>query len=77
VREAMQTHTPPVRGTRRLKILYSTQVAINPPVLLFHVNDVRLLHFTYKRFIENQIRKVYPYIGTPLRMSFRNRDSEI
>lgn len=76
VRDALQTHTPPVRGTRRLKILYSAQVAINPPVLLFHVNDVRLLHFTYKRFIENQIRKVYPFKGTPIRMSFRNRDSD-
>ncbi len=76
VREAMTTHTPPVRGTRRLKILYASQVAANPPVILFHVNDVRLVHFTYKRFLENQIRKSYPFEGTPLRMSFRNRDSE-
>ncbi|MDX2162227.1 MAG: ribosome biogenesis GTPase Der [bacterium] len=77
VRDAMQTHTPPIRGTRRLKILYASQVATNPPLILFHVNDVRLVHFTYKRFLENQIRKVYPFEGTPIRMSFRNRDSDI
>ncbi len=77
VRDAMQLHTPPVRGTRRLKIMYTTQVAISPPVILFHVNDVRLVHFTYRRFLENQIRKAYPFEGTPIRMSFRNRDSDV
>jgi len=76
IREAMLTHTPPVRGTRRLKIMYASQVAVNPPLILFHVNDVRLVHFSYKRFLENQIRKSYPFVGTPIRMSFRNRDSD-
>ncbi|MFN8528893.1 MAG: ribosome biogenesis GTPase Der [Anaerolineae bacterium] len=77
VRDAMQTHTPPVRGTRRLKIMYAAQVNTNPPFILLHVNDVRLVHFTYKRFLENQIRQAYPFEGTPLRMSFRNRDSDV
>lgn len=74
VRDAYAKHTPPVRGTRRLKILYAAQVAINPPLLLFHVNDPRLVHFTYKRFLENQIREAYAFEGTPLRMSFRAND---
>jgi GTPase len=74
VRDAMMKHTPPVRGTRRLKILYTSQVAINPPLFLFHVNDPRLVHFTYRRFLENQIREQYPFSGTPIRMSFRGRE---
>jgi GTP-binding protein len=74
MRDAVQTHTPPVRGTRRLKILYASQVAINPPLILIHVNDPRLVHFTYRRFLENQIRKEYPFAGTPMRISFRARE---
>ncbi len=74
VRDAMQKHTPPVRGTRRLKIMYASQVAINPPLFLFHVNDPRLVHFTYKRFLENQIRENYAFEGTPMRLSFRARE---
>jgi GTP-binding protein len=74
IRDAVQTHTPPVRGTRRLKVLYATQVAIAPPLILIHVNDPRLMHFTYRRFLENQIRKFYPFEGTPMRMSFRARE---
>lgn len=74
VREAMQTHTPPIRGTRRLKILFTQQVAINPPLVLFHVNEPKLVHFTYRRFLENQIRESYPFEGTPIRMSFRAND---
>lgn len=74
MRDAVQTHTPPVRGTRRLKILYASQVAIDPPLILIHVNDPRLVHFTYRRFLENQIRKEYPFEGTPMRISFRARE---
>ncbi len=74
LRAAVQKHPPPTRGTKRLKLLYLSQVAVNPPVFLFHVNDTRLVHFTYKRFLENQIREAYPFEGTPIRMSFRPRD---
>src|SRR5664279_2240461 len=74
MRDAYQKHTPPIRGTRRLKLLYVSQVATAPPVILFHVNDPRLVHFTYKRFLENQIREAYPFEGTPLRLSFRPRN---
>ncbi len=74
LRAAVQKHPPPTKGTKRLKLLYLTQVAVNPPVFLFHVNDTRLVHFTYKRFLENQIREEYPFAGTPIRLSFRPRD---
>ncbi len=56
IRDAYQKHPPPARGMRRLKILYVSQVAVAPPVILLHVNDPKLAHFTYKRFLENQIR---------------------
>ncbi len=74
LREAIQLHPAPTHGTKRLKIYFGTQVAVAPPVFLFHVNDSRLVHFTYKRFLENQIRKVYAFAGTPMRLSFRPRD---
>lgn len=74
VRAAMQKHPAPAKGTRRLKIYYATQVSVNPPVFLFHVNDTRLVHFTYKRFLENQIRVEFPFEGTPIRLSFRPRE---
>ena len=77
VRAAVQKHPAPMKGTKRLKILFASQVAINPPLILFHVNDTRLVHFTYRRFLENQIRERYPFEGTPLRLSFRPRDGEL
>ncbi|MBC6935194.1 MAG: ribosome biogenesis GTPase Der [Chloroflexi bacterium] len=74
LRAAMQKHPAPAKGTRRLKIYYATQVSVNPPVFLFHVNDTRLVHFTYQRFLENQIRAEFPFEGTPIRLSFRPRE---
>lgn len=71
LREAVQRHPPPVKGTRRLKLYFGTQVKTNPPVFLFHTNDATLVHFTYKRFIENRIREMFPFEGTPLILSFR------
>ncbi len=76
VRDAVQRHSPPVRGTRRLKIRYATQVRVDPPVFLFHVNDRKLVHFSYRRYLENSIRASYPFEGTPLRLSFRGGGSE-
>jgi GTPase len=72
LRDAVQRHPPPAKGTRRLKLYFATQVAANPPVFLFNVNDRKLVHFTYKRFLENRIREEYPFEGTPIRLSFRD-----
>jgi GTPase len=71
VREAVQRHPPPPKGTKRLKIYYVSQVATNPPIMLFHVNDRKLIHFSYKRYLENNLRREYPFEGTPIRLSFR------
>ena len=78
VREAVSKHAAPSKTGRRLKIYYASQVDIEPPTFLFHVNDPRLVHFTYRRFLENQIREHYGFLGTPLRLSFRaSGESEI
>ncbi len=78
VREAVSKHAAPSKTGRRLKIYYATQVNTEPPTFLFHVNDPKLVHFTYRRFLENQIREHYAFLGTPLRLSFRaSGESEI
>ncbi len=76
VREAVDAHPPHARGERMLKITYATQARTDPPTFLFFVNDPELLHFSYKRYLENELRKVYSFIGTPIRMSFRNKDKD-
>jgi len=76
VRDAVQRHPAPMKGTRRLKIYFATQVAIAPPLFLFHVNDRELVHFTYRRYLENSLRAVYPFEGTPVRFSFRESKND-
>jgi GTP-binding protein len=76
VRRAVERHHPRSKRGRRLKIYYASQVAVDPPVFVFHVNDPDLLHFTYARYLENQIRAEYPFTGTPLRLSFRKRQDK-
>lgn len=73
IRDAIEHHAPPTKGQRRLKIFYGTQVRTNPPIFLLHINDKKLMHFTYVRFLENRIREEYPFEGTPIRISFRER----
>lgn len=73
VRDAVARHAPPSQAGRQLKISYAAQVRTDPPTFLFHVNDPELAHFTYRRYLENQIRAHYPFTGTPLRLSFRKK----
>lgn len=75
VRDALQRHTPS-QGGRRLKIFMASQVGVNPPTFVFHVNDPDLAHFTYRRFLENRIREEYTFLGTPIRLIFRGREEE-
>ena len=74
VRDAIAEHPPHPMGDHLLKINYATQVRTDPPTFLFHVNDPELLHFSYKRYLENQLREVYSFMGTPIRMSFRKKN---
>ncbi|MDE2819903.1 MAG: ribosome biogenesis GTPase Der [Chloroflexota bacterium] len=73
LRDAIEKHPPHGKGTKRLKFFYASQVRTDPPLFLFHVNDPSQVHFTYKRYLENQFRQAYEFEGTPLRMSFRAR----
>jgi GTP-binding protein len=73
VREAVVRHYPRSKRGKRLKIYYASQVAVDPPTFVFHVNEPELVHFTYARYLENQIRDAYPFTGTPVRLSFRKR----
>jgi GTP-binding protein len=73
VEAATLQHPPPHKAGKRLKIFYATQAEVDPPTFVFFVNDRRLVHFSYQRYLENQIRRRYPYVGTPLQLGFRNR----
>ncbi|MEK7277821.1 MAG: ribosome biogenesis GTPase Der, partial [Chloroflexota bacterium] len=76
VREALSKHAPASKTGRRLKVLYAAQVGVDPPTFLFHVNDPELAHFTYRRYLENQIREKYSFLGTPIRLSFRAKEEK-
>lgn len=73
VRQAVDEHPPHPRGSRLLKMSYAAQVRTDPPTFLFHVNDPELVHFSYKRYLENRLRAEYSFLGTPLRLSFRKK----
>ncbi|NPV66430.1 MAG: ribosome biogenesis GTPase Der [Anaerolineae bacterium] len=77
VRDAVERHAPPSKAGKRLKIYLAQQVRTDPPTFLFHVNDTRLVHFSYERYLENQIRQEYPFTGTPVRLSFRPREGRL
>ena len=74
--EAVAMNPAPQDKGKRLRLYYGTQVASHPPTLLFFVNDNKLMHFSYERYLENQFRKNFGFEGSPLRMIFRNRKRE-
>ncbi|WP_020008349.1 ribosome biogenesis GTPase Der [Salinicoccus albus] len=65
--------TPTDKG-RRLKIFYATQVSVAPPTFVLFVNDVELMHFSYRRYIENQLRSAFDFTGTPIHVITRKRN---
>jgi len=71
---AQDYQPPPGKAGRSLKIYYGTQVRTDPPTFLIYVNDYKLVHFTYQRFLENRIRQAHSFLGTPLRLVFKNRE---
>jgi GTP-binding protein len=76
VEEATVRHPAPHKAGKLLKFYYATQVGQDPPTFVFFVNDSRLVHFSYERYLENQIRRRYNYLGTPLKLVFRGRGRE-
>ena len=75
VRRAIDRHAPATKRHTKLKIFYTTQVRTDPPIFLFHVNNRNLVHLSYERYLENSLRQEYPFTGTPIRLSFRSRES--
>ncbi len=73
LREAQDRHPAPSHAGAELKIYYGTQVRNDPPVFLLHVNDPKLAHFTYIRYLENCIREEHAFMGTPIRIVLRPR----
>ncbi len=70
---AQDQHAPASKTGRILRIYYGTQVRSDPPTFMLFVNDPKLAHFTYLRYLENQMRKVYPFSGTPIRLVLKPR----
>jgi len=73
VQHAQDKHPAPSKAGKHLKIFYGSQVRNDPPIFLLHVNNPKLAHFTYLRYLENQIREQAPFIGTPIRIILRGR----
>jgi GTP-binding protein len=74
VQNALGRHSPPSKRGKRLKIYYVSQPGVDPPTFVFHVNDPDLVHFSYERYLENQLRETFEFSGTPLRLIFRRRE---
>jgi len=76
IQQAVASHVLPRRGPKQLKIFYVTQAEVNPPTFVFFVNDARLVHFSYQRYLEGKLRQAFGFTGTPLRLVFRTRGGE-
>lgn len=74
--EAVAMQQPPSDKGKRLRLYYITQVAVKPPTFVIFVNSKELMHFSYTRYIENQIRETFGFKGTPLRFIIRERNEK-
>jgi len=73
VQQAIASHNLPRIGSKQLKIFYATQTEVNPPTFVFFVNDAKLIHFSYQRYLENKLRQSFGFIGNPFRLVFKTR----
>ena len=71
--DAQMLNPPKPHNGRQLRIYYASQVAIEPPTIVLFVNDPELLHFSYKRYIENKVREAFDFEGTPIKILARKR----
>ena len=76
VQDATIAVEPPSDNGKRLKVYYVTQASTNPPTFVFFVNDTKLLHFSYERYLENALRKAFTFKGTPIRILVRNKSEK-
>jgi GTP-binding protein len=76
VTDAVREHPPSHVRNRLPKVYYATQAAVAPPTFVVFVNDPTLIHFSYRRYLENRIRAEYGFLGTPIKLILRQRVSE-
>ena len=73
IQNAQDAHPAPSLRGRQLKMFYGTQVRSDPPTFMIYVNDPKLAHFSYRRYLENQLRAEYGFLGTPIRIVLKGR----
>ncbi len=73
IQDAYHRSPPATKQQRPLRIYYATQASVEPPTFILFVNDPELAHFSYLRYLENQLRRHYPFVGTPIRIRLRAR----
>ena len=74
--DAQAAQQPPYIHGRQLRIYYATQQSVAPPTFILFVNDEQLMHFAYERYIENQLRKAFGFVGVPIRFLIRNKKGD-
>jgi GTP-binding protein len=77
LRDAVAKHQPPSKPGKWLKFYYATQADTSPPTFIFFCNDPTMIHFGYRRYLENELRENFGFDGTPLRISFRGRHEAV
>jgi GTPase len=76
IQQAVAGHNRPNLHGKQLKIFYATQAEVNPPTFVFFTNNAEIVHFSYKRFLENTLRKAFGFAGTPIKLNFKTRGEE-
>ena len=76
IKEAVAGHIRPHKGNKILEVYSASQSGINPPSFRFLVNDTRLIHFSYERYLMNQMREAFGFEGVPIRLIFRKKGKE-
>ncbi len=74
IHEAVRLTPPPTDKGRRFKVFYATQAGVQPPKFILFVNDAKLLHFSYRRYLENQLRQAFGFEGNPVWLLIRKRE---
>jgi GTP-binding protein len=76
LRDAQDIHPAPAHAGRQLKIYYGSQVRTDPPTFVLHVNEPKLFHFSYERYLENKFREAYDFVGTPIKIVAKGHKEE-
>ena len=74
--QAVAMVQPPSDKGKRLKVYYMTQASVKPPSFILFINNMELMHYSYERYLENQIRKSFGFEGTPIRFILREKEKE-